>query len=362
MTFLVDFILAFSVSSILIPLIIRAARSRGLFDRQDARKIHNGDIPRLGGIAVAAGFLAALVVTILLARARHGTSFPEPRFWILLAAGIGFHTLGLVDDLRNLGGRLKLAVQTLLACAVVASGYYFRSIALPGLAGPWNLGILGPAAGVLWIVGISNAYNLLDGMDGMAGGSAFIAFGIWAAFYMKDGQYLATILAIAGAGSVLGFLFYNFPPAGIFMGDSGSLLLGFLISVLPLLGAEEKTGSTSAAAAVTVCLLPMLDTLAAILRRWRWNVSFFTPDKYHLHHKLLKLGFSNRQILAYTYSASAVLGTAVLAGAYVDARMGSILMLGSWVLGCLLFLALHYLKERNERAAGGNPGRPAGDR
>lgn len=344
MTFLIDFIVAFTVAAVLIPFVLRGARSRGLYDQVSARKIHTGNIPRLGGMGIFSGFLVSILITILLARVRHGASFPEPRFWVFLAVGLGYHLLGLADDLTNLDGRFKMLVQLILAILVVASGYYFRSFGIPGVLAPIDLGWLGPPLSVLWIVGVANAYNLLDGMDGMTGGVSFIAFGIWAAFYMKSGLYLGSVIAIGGAGAAMGFLFYNFPPASIFMGDSGSLLLGYLLAMLPIVGCRASTGSMNIVAAVTVCLLPILDTLAAILRRWRWKVSLFTPDRYHLHHKLLNLGFSNRQVLAYIYSACSMLGASVLATAYVDDRLGSVLMLGGWAAGILVFILLHFLK------------------
>lgn len=353
MTFLIDFIIAFTVASILIPVVLRIAHTRRLFDRKEEHKTHAGDIPRLGGIGIAAGFLTALISAILVARVQHGPYFPGARFWGLLSAGIGFHGLGLVDDFRNLPGRAKLFVQILLAAAVVACGYYFRTVEIPGILSRTELGVFGPLITVVWIVGVSNAYNLLDGMDGMAGGVAFIAFGVWAAFYLKDGQYLPTLLAVAGAGSVLGFLFYNFPPAAIFMGDSGSLFLGFLSAVLPLLGTEQGSGDLALISAITISLLPILDTITAILRRWKNKVSFFTADKFHLHYKLQNLGLTTRQILAYTYSTCAILGTAVLAGAYVDRRIGGYLMMGSWALGIAFFIVLHFLKERNIRIGNG---------
>ncbi len=349
MTFLIDFIIAFTVAVVLTPIVQRMAIARGMFDRVEDRKIHSGEIPRLGGIGISAGFLAALTTTVLVARNLHGESFPQFRFLALLGAGLGFHVLGLVDDLRNLVGRIKLVVQVALSGLVVGSGFYFRSVGIPGILGTVELGVFGPFVTMAWIIGITNALNLLDGMDGMSGGISFIAFGIWAAYFMKDGQYLATLTAIAGAGAVLGFLFFNFPPASIFMGDSGSLFLGFLMAVLPLMGTGRGDDGSVFAAAVTICLLPILDTFAAILRRWRLKVSFFTPDKLHLHHKLLNLGFSSRQVLGYIYSACAIQGAAVLSAAYVDERIGSFLMMGSWALGTLLFGLLHYLKEKNIR-------------
>lgn len=347
MTFLLDFIIAFTVSAVLIPIVLRVARKRKLFDPLDERKIHTESIPRLGGIGIFWGFVAAVVATVFLARTRHGSTFPALGFWAFLAAAVGVHALGLFDDLKNLSGRKKLMVQTIMALVPVLAGFYFREFGLPGFTGSVKLSWGGPLVTVFWIVGITNAINLLDGMDGMAGGISFIGFGMWAAYYLKDGQYLPTLVAVAGAGATLGFLFYNFPPANIFMGDSGSLLLGYVLALLPLIGDPAKQSSMSAVAAVTICLLPILDTMAAILRRWRRKVSFFTPDRYHLHHKLLNLGFSNRQVLAYIYAVCASLGATVLVSVYVDPKMGTALMVGSWFLGIAIFVVLHYLKERN---------------
>ncbi len=356
MTFLVDFIIAFTLSSILIPLIMRAAKNKGLYDKVDERKIHSGSIARLGGIGIFWGFLCGIAITVFFARFRRGSSFPDARFWIFLVGGAGFHALGILDDIRNLNGRIKFLVQTALAILVVSAGYSFKTFELPGLTGMVELSWFGPILTVVWIVGIANAVNLLDGMDGMAGGVSFIGFGIWAAFFLKDGQYLPTVVAIAAAGASLGFLFYNFPPANIFMGDSGSLLLGYVLALLPLLSVEISRSSISPIAGITVCLLPILDTLAAILRRWRWKVSFFTPDKHHLHHKLLDLGFSNRQVLAYIYSACAILGATVLASVYVDAALGTLLMLGSWAIGAIIFIMLHYLRKKTLDSSLGDEG------
>lgn len=355
MTFLLDFIVAFVVSVVLLPLILRYARHRRLLDAPEARKIHTVAVPRLGGVGVFWGWAAALIATVIAARLRHGHGFPEPRFWGFVLVAAGFHALGLVDDLKNLSGRAKLAVQLLLACIAVASGYRFYDLSLPGYFSI-GLGWVSLPLSVLWIVGIANAVNLLDGMDGMAGGFSFIAFGIWAAYFLKDGQYLPTVAAIAGAGATLGFLFYNFPPATLFMGDSGSLFLGFLIAALPMMGGRAGSEGASLAAAVTVCLLPILDTLAAILRRWRWKVSFFTPDRYHVHHKLLAMGFSTRQVLAYIYSACASLGAVVLMAVYTDARAASALMVAAWALGAGAFVVLHYIKERGIRLGDGGEG------
>jgi UDP-GlcNAc:undecaprenyl-phosphate GlcNAc-1-phosphate transferase len=202
---------------------------------------------------------------------------------------------------------------------------------------------------VLWIVGIANAVNLLDGMDGLAGGISLIGVAVWAILFFKSGQSLPAQAACAAAGAILGFLFFNFPPASIFMGDSGSLFLGYLLAVLPLLGYSQNQMESGLVPAITVCLIPILDTFAAILRRWRRGVSFLTPDKYHVHHKLLNLGFSTRQILAIIYTLCIVLGACVLAGIYVSPFLSFVLMMAGWAVCGSIFVVLHFLKKNNIR-------------
>lgn len=350
MTFLLTFVLSFVLVLAFIPLIIGLARRRGWFDSTGGRKIHSGEIPRLGGIGIALGFLLAFPSSILIVRGLFpGEATPSLSFWILFAAGYGYHILGLVDDFRNLGAKLKFAVQFLLALAVVLAGFYFRVVEVPVAPYRIELGFFGPAVTILWIMGIANALNLIDGMDGLSSGIALIGSGVWAMLYLKSGQYLPALAAISASGAILGFLFYNFPPASIFMGDSGSLFLGYLLAVLPLLGKPGSQMETGLVPAVTICLIPIMDTGAAILRRWRWRVSFFTADKYHLHHKLMNLGFEQRQILAIIYGLCAILGTTVLASVYASPYLSFILMMASWIFCAGCFLVLHFLKEKNVR-------------
>ena len=207
-------------------------------------------------------------------------------FVLVLALGLGCHLLGLVDDFKNLSARIKLGVQLLLAIAVVALGYSFSVIEIPVAPYRLELGFLGPIITVIWIVGITNALNLIDGMDGLASGIALIGSIVWAMLYLKTGHYLPALIALSAVGAIIGFLFFNFPPATIFMGDSGSLFLGFLLAILPLIGGKGTAMATGIVPAITICLIPILDTLAAMLRRARRGVSFFTADKFHLHHKL----------------------------------------------------------------------------
>jgi UDP-GlcNAc:undecaprenyl-phosphate/decaprenyl-phosphate GlcNAc-1-phosphate transferase len=350
MTFLFTFVLAFLFVLALIPAIIYIARRRGWFDTVGGRKIHTGNIPRLGGVGIALGFLASYPLSLFLVRSIYPTQAPPSlSFWVLFASGYGFHLLGLVDDFKDLKGRLKFLFQFLLALCVVLAGYSFKKIEIPVAPYKIELGLLGPAITVFWIIGISNAMNLIDGMDGLSGGIALIGSGVWAMLYLKSGQNIPALAAVAAGGACLGFLFYNFPPASIFMGDSGSLFLGYLFAVMPLMGSGSDAVETGLIPAVTICLIPLMDTFAAIIRRWRSHVSFFTADKYHLHHKLLNLGFAPRQILAIIYGLCTILGFATLTSVYVSPVLSFWLMLGGWVVVASIFVLLHFLKERHVR-------------
>jgi UDP-GlcNAc:undecaprenyl-phosphate GlcNAc-1-phosphate transferase len=347
MTFLITFLLSTFFVLVLTPLITRYANKNEWFDAVGGRKIHSGKIPRIGGIGIMVGCFLAFGLSIIIIKALvPGSVRVLPSFYVVMVAGMGYQLLGLADDFRNLRAKFKFIIQLALAAVVVASGYYFRSVEIPVAPYVLRLGLVGPVLTVFWIVGIANALNLIDGMDGMAGGIALIGSLVWATLYLKTGQYLPALVALSAAGAILGFVFYNFPPASIFMGDSGSLFLGYVLAVLPLLGDPYDGIKTGLVPAITICLIPILDTFAAILRRWRLGVSFFTPDMYHLHHKLLNLGFSARQVLAIIYSFCGLLGFSVLVGVYATPMLSFWLMMGSWAVWGAVFVLLHFLKER----------------
>ena len=349
MSYLLTLVIAIIISVGLIPLITRLAHARKWFDRGGSRKLHTGDTPRLGGIAIAAAFFISLISVIAGAYFFGRRLGPGLSFWVVLAVGAGFHLIGLIDDFKDLKARLKFIIQFALAILVVFVGYRFSAIEVPFAPYRLELGIFGPPLTVIWIIGISNAINLIDGMDGLAGGIAFLGSAVWAVLFFRQGQYLPALVATAAAGATIGFIFYNFPPASIFMGDSGALFLGFLLAVIPLLGGSWQEAQTGLVPAITICLVPILDTIAAILRRWRQRVSFFTADKYHLHHKLLNLGFSTRQVLAIIYGLCALLGATALASLYASPKVSFILMIAGWFACGAFFLVLHFLKEKKVR-------------
>lgn len=348
MVYFSAFVISFFLSALAIPYIRHVARRRGWLDRSDERKIHTGEIPRLGGIGIAFGFFVSAIVSSA-ALPLFGLVFPTSwKIAILLAGALAIHALGLFDDFKNLRARTKFFVQILIAVAVVAAGYYFRALHLPGV-GRVELGVLGPAITVFWIVGVMNAVNLIDGMDGLAGGIAFIGIAVWGILLFKSELRFEGMLAASMGGAVLGFLFFNFPPASIFMGDSGSLLLGYMLATLPLLANDRTAGGMHLIPAITIALIPILDTFAAMLRRLRRGVSFFSPDRYHMHHKLLGLGISTRSILVLIYGLCIILGASVLASVYASPKTSLLLMLSGWFVSGGIFTALHFLSKHGVR-------------
>jgi UDP-GlcNAc:undecaprenyl-phosphate/decaprenyl-phosphate GlcNAc-1-phosphate transferase len=331
------FAFAFFLSTLSMPIIIKIAQRLKLFDTIDERKIHCGDIPRLGGIGIYLAFFGAIVLVPLVTNYGLNTG---NRFWAILLSMFVIFALGLTDDFVNIRARFKGLVELLAATLLVAMGFHFVSITLPFGIGVVDFGAFAYPLTVLWLVGIPNALNLIDGMDGQAGGiSVFtaITFGL---FFIFCGDLGAALVCFALAGAVCGFLAFNLPPAKIFMGDSGALFLGFSISVLPLIGPAAGRVEVGLVPAVTLLLIPIYDTFSAIIRRTRAGVSVFEPDKLHLHHKLLGLGFSTKKALAIVYGAQAFLCLVALGRVAFPGDLGFFLNIGTWILFAGLFTFL----------------------
>lgn len=342
---------SFVISLIAVWLVREVAKRKGWFDRVNERKIHTGTIPRLGGLGIFAGFGLTFLGVIFLPIGPFPHLAISGRFWPIVVSSMLLFALGLADDFRSLRARFKFGVQTCLAIFVVAMGYRFRTVELPffGL-GSLDLGWFSYPLTVVWIVGVSNAINLIDGMDGLAGTVSCIVAATFAVFFYATNDYASAVLCCILIGAVAGFLAYNKPKASIFMGDGGALFLGFVLAVFPLLnqthGGREELGILSA---ITALIIPIYDTFAAMLRRYRAHVSFFTPDRGHLHHKLLDLGLDAWQVLAVVAIANLALCLATLSSLYLPPPWAFAVKVGSWVLFLGLFLVLHYFKERRLR-------------
>ncbi|KIL43002.1 glycosyltransferase family 4 protein [Jeotgalibacillus campisalis] len=286
----VGIVMALVLSIILTPLVKKFAIAIGATDTPDARKVHKKIMPRMGGLAIFFSFIIALIVT------QPAGQYTWP---IVVGASIIILT-GALDDRFQLSPKLKVLGQVIAALTVILwGGVQVEFINLP-FGGRMEFGYLAIPLTLLWIIGITNAVNLIDGLDGLAAGVSSIALITISGMAIIMGDtYVAMIGAILAA-STIGFLVYNFHPAKIFMGDTGSLFLGFMISVLALLGFKNVT-VISLLVPILILGVPISDTFFAIIRRIVNKKPISAPDKSHLHHCLLNAGFSHKETVLIIY-------------------------------------------------------------
>jgi UDP-GlcNAc:undecaprenyl-phosphate GlcNAc-1-phosphate transferase len=290
MRYVMPFLLAMIVSMALQPVLGRFASKWGIVDPPGTRKVHATPIPRIGGLAMVIGVLVAALLTIDLE--------PGDRYF-LIAAGV-LMVFGVLDDRFDLDYRVKLAGQVLAVLIVVFLGdIQIHSMTLDDrvMLPPW----ISVPLTILFLVGITNAINLADGLDGLAGGTTFMCFGALAMLAHISGETVCASLTFAFAGAVLGFLRFNTYPASVFMGDAGSQLLGFAVGVLSLRATQSSETVISAATPLLLFALPILDTLSVMVQRIGEGRSPFSADKNHIHHKLLKLGFDHHEAVLVIY-------------------------------------------------------------
>jgi UDP-GlcNAc:undecaprenyl-phosphate GlcNAc-1-phosphate transferase len=278
-----------AVALLVTPLVVRVASKRGLFDQPgDPRRMHARPIPRLGGIAVfTATMIALLVAALQMPLAPHGRQF----LVAILLGGGGVFAAGLVDDVRGLRALTKLAVECVAAFAVCLLGLQIDVIGL-GPAGVVATGPLAVPLTVLWVVGVTNAFNLVDGLDGLATGIAIVALGTVLVTAQMFGDPAVVVGCVALLGALLGFGRFNLPPARIFLGDSGSLFVGFFVAVLSLNASIKSTTVVLVLVPLFALAIPLIDMSLAIARRWLRGKPIFGADASHIHHRLLALGLT----------------------------------------------------------------------
>lgn len=312
------------------------------------RHIHTTPMPRLGGLAIFAGVFAAVLLTwpidqpIALVRepryvvlAVPYAAIARPLLGVLLGA-VALTALGAVDDLRPLPGRVKFPLIYAAASIPVFFGLTTPFVTSPLSGSVIRLGVAGAVFTAVWLGSMAIAMNEIDGVDGLAAGVSAITGATLLAAGAARGNPALMALAAAVVGAALGFLRYNFNPARIFMGDSGAMLLGFLLGAASVQGLAKTATALSLAVPMLALALPILDTGYAIVRRRRNGVSIFEPDRGHLHHLLLDRGLNQRQTVFILYSISAVLGLGGLAVAGVN-RTVSLVVLGIILAVLLLF-------------------------
>lgn len=284
------FVVALSITAALIPVLARWAPSIGLTDAPGPRKVHATPVPRVGGLAMAVGLFIATLLTVELSASVRG----------LLLGLLVLVLFGLWDDRVTLGYRVKFAGQVIaVGICMVVGGIHVGNTAFWGVdAVPSFVSTL---ITFLFLMGITNAINLADGLDGLAGGMALLCLCAIAIFAVVGGKPNVTAMALIEAGAVLGFLRFNTHPARVFMGDCGSQMLGLSVGALALLATQGETNPLSAALPVLLLGLPIMDTLAVMLTRIRAGRSPFSADRNHLHHRLLTLGFAHREAVLLIY-------------------------------------------------------------
>ena len=334
-----------AINSIITPILLKVAHRYSWYDDVDHRTIHMGEIPRIGGIGITFSFFSTIVLYTLLNRIYLSpNSYFQPLFdyWPVLMGALIINLLGLFDDFTDLRARYKLIIQLAAALLVVLSGKYFVSFYIPFLGYSIHLKFFAQAFTVLWIIGITNAINLIDGLDGLSGGTTAIILFFMGLSAVYLGDYTQALLLFILLGSVTGFIIFNFPPAKLFMGDSGSLFLGFFLSCMPLYSSNNDAYGFALILSISFLLIPILDTVAAIIRRKRRGIPFHSPDKEHLHHKLLKLGLSTKQILAILYTATLILSAAAFLFIVTKLTIFFYANIVLWIVMILLFIKLSH--------------------
>lgn len=336
------FLIAFAISYTLTPHAKKLAYKIGAIDvPKDNRRVHKEPIPRLGGLAIYVAFIFTTIVTILLNRSVFDTI--ERDFTGILIGATMIVTIGILDDIKPISAKLKLSVQVLAALIAIYFGVRieFVSSILGNTSATTGLGILSIPITLFWIVGITNTVNLIDGLDGLAAGVATIAsFSLGTVAYI-NGMYPVAILLFILAGSSLGFLPYNFNPAEIFMGDTGSLLIGFLLATISVEGVIKTAATIAIAVPVLALGVPIFDTAFAILRRLINKRPIMEADKGHLHHRLLDHGLTQKQTVLTLYLISIFLGGSAIfisdtnytTAYFIITSIGVVVVTGAYLFG-----------------------------
>ena len=300
-----SFLLSFSVALLITPVVRRLAMRYHIFAYPNHRTVHEGAVPKWGGGSIMLAFIVSAVIMFFMAPdlfiTNHALTFT------LVAGCAILFLVGSFDDKFDLNCNLKLAVELAVAFAVTHAGWRFEVLILPGFE-EIKLGLLSYPFTMLWIVGVVNAINMVDGLDGLASGIALVVVGISMGIAALFNNTIVIIFSPLLAGAVLGFLRYNINPASIFMGDSGSLPLGFLLALLSLRAATLSSGRVAVLVPLLLLCLPLTDTALAIIRRVRRGIHPFHADREHIHHRLVRLGLSQPGAALFMVGLSLIFG------------------------------------------------------
>lgn len=349
-TFAALFIASFILSYVLTPLMVKLSQARGWIDKpSEERKIHEKPTPTLGGIPL---FFAIIIPLCILSYWPNAQGdLVREHFLPLSGLLIGILMmlcLGIYDDLRGAGHRLKFTVQILAAVVLYYFDFKIQILSLP-FGGHLDLGYFALPFTILWVVGITNALNLIDGIDGLAAGvSLFATIAIFVVSVIFDRSFTSAV-ALAMAGALLGFLRYNFYPAKIFMGDSGSLVIGFMISAIGIRGSYK--GATMVALLIPILALgvPIMDTLLAIGRRLWARKPVFSGDRDHIHHRLIERGLSQSKAALLLYGLTAFFGAMAFLVTLGNSEEIALILLAFGIVSVVVIQRLGYFGRNGKK-------------
>lgn len=359
LSLVIAFLAAGTLSLVLTPLVMRFAAAVGAVDHPNERKVHSGVIPRLGGVAIFGSFLLSLLLYLILyPDFAHSSWISHGQGLLLLPLLLIVVGLGVWDDVFQLTASRKVLVQFIIANIAYLGGFSITNVTHPFSAELLQLDVLSYPVTILWIIGITNAVNLIDGLDGLASGIATIAFLTILPISILNGDYASGIVSVLLAGALLGFLHYNFNPARVFLGDCGSLFLGFMLAVISVKSSTKGTAVLSITVPLLALGLPIMDTLVSMVRRLLGSFldehsretsllarlkRMFIPDCAHIHHRLVAKGFSKRKAVLILYTVSCVLGTCALAVNLANGITASLIVATA---GVASFVGIRQLRYR----------------
>lgn len=360
-TYFALFLIATFSSLIITPVIRNLCHRFKLLDvPRDGRRVHTMAIPRLGGVAIYFSIGLALSTLPLVSNAlTHSLRAHTPEFFITLVPASLVLLLGIYDDLRGTNAVVKFLALGFISSLFYAMGGRIETLVVPFIGAVHLPAIIGYLLTVFWLVGISNAFNLIDGMDGLAPGAALFSSIVILLLALAAGNPLMIVVTLVLSGALIGFLRYNFNPASIFLGDSGALFVGFLLAALSVISAQK---STTAVAVITPLLafgLPVVDTGVSMARRLISGRPIFAGDGEHIHHMLLARGWSQRRVVLMLYSVCAMFGLAAALSTQTSTPVGALVL---FVISAAVIVAVGHLRyhEVDELRAGVK--RTVGDR
>ncbi len=326
---------------LLTPLCRRLALRLDVVDRPNARKVHTRSVPYLGGLPFYFCFLG-----VILALEVWRPEFSQPVLFPMALLGTIIVLMGLYDDVRDMSSFAKLVIELIITLALCLWGFRAAQIAHP-LGGAWQLGLLALIITPLWIVGVMNAVNFSDGLDGLAAGLVFICAATLFAISLRANQVFSCVIMAYLMGTTLGFLRYNFHPASVFMGDTGALFLGFVLATSAMVQQQKGVTIIALAVPMVVIAVPIVDTALSFLRRLQRarEGQFFSPDRNHLHHRLLDLGLSQVQVVLALYYISACMGLLAFILSVAPPHYGFLILILAAMAICFGVVVLRFIEN-----------------